>query len=130
MGRGPTPKELHREGVFARWGSDCYALMEGGCSDTVQSAHFISCQKLRETRRGVGLSLHRFALDDPRLNLLNASLDDLYADDRNGLPLCFEHHMMFDGKRAKRLEIPAPACVLEFARAYGLMYLLDGPATA
>ena len=124
--KGPTPKERHRAGVIHRWGLRCYAY-DAGCSGRVEAAHYISAQRLREEQRKIKLSAYRFALDDPRHGLTQSSLDELIADDRNGIPLCSEHHNAFDGKRAEPLIIVAPACVIEFAQDYGLTHLIEFP---
>lgn len=128
--RGLTPKQKHREGVFRRsadWQERvfCYAGPEG-CAGRLDAAHWISAQRLREERRKFKLTGPRFAVGDPRHKLATVSLDTLLADDRNGVPLCQDaHHPAFDGKRAKRLILTPPSCVIEFAEDYGLSHLLE-----
>lgn len=119
-----TPKEQHRAGVMARWGTRCY-VYGPDCEGRVEAAHYVSAQRLREERRKLALTPYRFTPEDPRHGLVRASLDDLIADSRNGIPLCNEHHNAFDGKRAVRLVIPAPQCVIDFATEYGLTHLID-----
>jgi hypothetical protein len=98
------------------------------CSGGLQAAHWISKQTLKLERSKVNVSRHRFT-DDPRLALLDVTEDDLVADARNGIPLCFEHHNAFDGKRSYRLDLYPPPTVLEFATQYGLSHLIeDHPA--
>ena len=109
---------------MARWGTRCY-VHDAHCSGRVEAAHYISAQRLREERRKLKLAPYRFTPDDPRHGLVRASLDDLIADSRNGIPLCNEHHNAFDGKRHRRLSIYAPQCVIDFATEYGLTHLIE-----
>ena len=108
---------------MARWGTRCFAYGPN-CEGRVVAAHYVSAQRLREERRKLALTPYRFTPEDPRHGLVRASLDELLADSRNGIPLCHHHHAAFDGKRASKLTIPAPQCVIDFATQYGLTHLI------
>lgn len=119
-----TPSERHREGVFARWGSACYARAHGGCKGRVQAAHWISKQTLKRKQSQARISLRRV---DPRLAireevyfLLDMPIDGLIADPRNGVPLCDHHHASFDRRNGQALDLTPPQEVREFAEEYGL----------
>lgn len=129
-----SAKSDHRIGIWDRWRNDegivrCFADPTARtCRGRLEAAHWISAARLREERRKLALTTYRFHPDDPRHALITVSLDDLIADDRNGVPLCSHaHHPAFDGRNGKRLVLTPPACVIEFAETYGLGYLIDTP---
>lgn len=108
-----TPKQRHREGAVRRWAingeSVCYVADEE-CSGRLQAAHYIAVQRLRIAQKAV-------AIRHESGPLTAVAYDELVADDRNSLILCELDHSRFDGFR---LSIPPPACVIEFAREYGI----------
>ena len=119
-----TPSERHREGVFARWGSECYARAHGDCSGRVQAAHWIGKQRLRIKQSQARIHIERM---DPRiavrqsvLHFLDMPLDGLIADPRNGVPLCDHHHSSFDRRNGQALDLKPPEEAREFAAEYGL----------
>ena len=117
-----TPSERHREGVFARWGSACYARAHGGCKGRVQAAHWISKQGLRikQSQVRIRVGTDRFPEREGLLRLIEMPLDGLVADPRNGVPLCDHHHASFDRRNGQALDLPVPTEVREFAEEYGL----------
>lgn len=121
-----TASERHREGVFARWGSECYARAHGDCSGRVQAAHWISKQGLQIKQSQIrlairGLQINRdVAIKESHRLLADMPLDGLIADPRNGVPLCSHHHDSFDRRNGQALDLKPPEEVREFAAEYGL----------
>jgi hypothetical protein len=131
-----TAKQRHRAGTFDRWRGDdgmvrCHLRSEE-CRGRLQACHYLSCQDLRiqQSRVRLGTRMELAGKYDDRyspeqLHLRDTDLDDLYADDRNSLVLCSHfHHPAFDGLTIRRLSIPPPPAVVEFAIEFGLEHLL------
>lgn len=124
----PTAKSEHRAGVFALARNDlgivrCYAdPTAASCRGRLQAAHWISVQTLKRKHALAVTPPRGLAYPEGPANLAAATLSELVADPRNGVPLCEMHHQAFDHHR---LSLTPPPSVIDFASEYGLEHLLE-----
>lgn len=128
-----TPAERHRAGVFELWGPACY--FRGGafgagyglCRGELQAAHWLSRQTLKHKQSDARLQVRRgIEVSEGLRRLIDADLEELLADPRNGVPACEHHHATLDLRNGKKFDPPPsiPFTVLEFATELDLDYLL------
>jgi hypothetical protein len=110
-----TPKQAHRQAVLLRDGGCRGVPPHGG---TLQAHHVISEQRMRDSRSARAL---RGEAAHP---LVQASMDELVADGRNGVCLCeLCHGRMHQGAlRFWQLPQHVRLDVDEFARQYDFEY--------
>jgi hypothetical protein len=123
-----TAKQQHRAGVIARDGMRCRLAELGGCRGRSQADHILKISALRRWRSQLRIRSSRgYRPSDGQRRFIDASLEQLTADPRNGWMLCTDgHHVPKD-----RGEIPTedliarwPVAFLDFIDHFDLAHLI------
>lgn len=123
---------IHRDQVFRRFYDEdqdlvpCYFADTDDveCGGRLQAAHIIAVKVLNRVYSQAVI------LEDTtgeRRQVLDTNIDELRADDRNGVPACERHHNLHEGPV---LHCDAPAEFYEFVADHGLEHVIDNARSA